>query len=52
MTIRRHSLFDFGGPLLLTPFELSSAAERLWSLTPGSLPRGPFDPDRDPRWKA
>jgi putative hydrolase of the HAD superfamily len=50
--IHRHALFDFGGPLLLTPFELSAHAERSLGLPPGSLPRGPFDPDGDPRWKA
>jgi len=50
--VRRHALFDFGGPLLLTPFELNAAAEAAFGLAPGSLPRGPFDPDSDPRWKA
>ena len=50
--IRRHALFDFGGPLLLTPFELIDRAERSLGVAPGSLGRGPFDPDGDPRWKA
>jgi putative hydrolase of the HAD superfamily len=52
MTIRRHALFDFGGPLLKTPFELNDCAEHTLGLEPGSLPRGPFDPDGDPRWRA
>jgi putative hydrolase of the HAD superfamily len=52
MTIRRHALFDFGGPLLLTPFELNAHAERVWGLETGSLPKGPFEPDTDPRWIA
>jgi putative hydrolase of the HAD superfamily len=51
-TIRRHALFDFGGPLLLTPFELNGLAEASLGVPAGSLPRGPFDPDGDPRWKA
>ena len=50
--IRRHALFDFGGPLLLTPFEVIDRAERSLGVAPGSLGRGPFDPDGDPRWKA
>ncbi len=49
--IRRHALFDFGGPVLMTPFELSDAAECQLGLAPGSLPRGPFDVDGDPQWK-
>ena len=52
MTIRRHALFDFGGPLLLSPFELSTPAEAKLGVPAGSLPRGPFDPEGDPRWKA
>jgi putative hydrolase of the HAD superfamily len=50
--VRRHALFDFGGPLLLTPFELNHIAEPSMGLAPGTLPKGPFDPDSDPRWKA
>ncbi|MEP7203551.1 MAG: HAD-IA family hydrolase [Ilumatobacteraceae bacterium] len=45
-------LLDFGGPVLLTPFELSDKAEE----TLGPIPwRGPFDPSTDPeyiRWQA
>jgi putative hydrolase of the HAD superfamily len=52
MTLRRHALFDFGGPLLLTPFELNDIAERSMGVPSGSLPRGPLEPDGDPRWKA
>ncbi len=52
MPIRRHALFDFGGPLLLSPFELTPIGERSLGVTAGSLPMGPFDPDGDPRWRA
>jgi putative hydrolase of the HAD superfamily len=52
MTIRRHALFDFGGPLLLTPFELNVHAEKAMGLAAGSLPRGPSHPDGDPNWVA
>jgi putative hydrolase of the HAD superfamily len=51
-SIVRHALFDFGGPLLLTPFELGAAAARALGVDESSLAPGPFDPDRDPRWKA
>lgn len=51
-SICRHALFDFGGPMLLTPFELNGAAEHQWGLAPGSLPKGPFDPHGDLRWQA
>ena len=52
MTIRRHALFDFGGPLLLSPFELTPIGERSLGVAPGSMPMGPFDPDGDARWRA
>jgi putative hydrolase of the HAD superfamily len=52
MTIRRHALFDFGGPLLYSPFELNAQAETVMGLEPGSLPKGPFDPPSDPNWVA
>lgn len=45
-------LLDFGGPVLLTPFELSAKAED--TLGPISW-RGPFDTSTDPeyvRWQA
>jgi putative hydrolase of the HAD superfamily len=45
-------LLDFGGPVLLTPFELVAKAEE--TLGPISW-RGPFDPATDPeygRWQA
>jgi putative hydrolase of the HAD superfamily len=48
----KHLLLDFGGPVLLTPFELIGKAE----VTLGPLSwRGPFDPSTDPeylRWQA
>jgi putative hydrolase of the HAD superfamily len=44
-------VLDFGGPILLTPFELTGRTERRLGLPAGSLPwRGPFDPDADPQW--
>lgn len=45
-------LFDFGGPLVRTPFELNERAERSMGLPSGSLPRGPFDPATDAAWAA
>jgi putative hydrolase of the HAD superfamily len=48
----KHLLLDFGGPVLLTPFELIGKAEE----TLGSISwRGPFDTTSDPeyvRWQA
>ncbi len=52
LPIRRHALFDFGGPLLLTPFELHAPAAAELGVPVDSLPRGPFDPDGDARWRA
>lgn len=46
-------MFDFGGPVLLTPFELREIGERNLGLPPGSLAwTGPFDPAADPQWQA
>ena len=48
----KHLLLDFGGPVLLTPFELREKAES--TLGPMSW-RGPFDTSTDPdyvRWQA
>jgi putative hydrolase of the HAD superfamily len=45
-------LFDFGGPVIRTPFELNERAERSMGLAAGSLPRGPFDPANDAAWAA
>ena len=45
-------LLDFGGVLLLTPFELRAHAERSLGLTTGELGwAGPFDPPSDPLWQ-
>lgn len=52
LPIRRHALFDFGGPLLLTPFELHAVAAPVLGVDVASLPGGPFDPDGDGRWRA
>jgi putative hydrolase of the HAD superfamily len=49
---RKHLLLDFGGPVLLTPFELIAKAQE--TLGPISW-RGPFDVSTDPeyvRWQA
>jgi putative hydrolase of the HAD superfamily len=50
--IRRHALFDFGGPLLKTPFELREAAAASMGVPIDALSQGPFDPGGDPRWQA
>lgn len=49
-----HALvFDFGGPVLLTPFELRGIGERALGLAPGSLAwTGPFDPGADDDWQV
>lgn len=45
-------VLDFGGPILLTPFELTERTERRLGLPAGRLAwRGPFDPDSDPQWR-
>jgi putative hydrolase of the HAD superfamily len=49
----RALVFDFGGPVLLTPFETLRSAERRLALDPGTLDwQGPFDPPADPMWQA
>ncbi len=46
-------VFDFGGPVLLTPFELRAVGERSMALPPGTLTwTGPFDPAADDDWRA
>lgn len=46
-------IFDFGGPVLLTPFELRHIGERDLGLAPGTFAwTGPFDPDADADWQA
>jgi putative hydrolase of the HAD superfamily len=45
-------VFDFGGPVLLTPFELREGGERRLGLPAGSLAwTGPFDPASDSDWR-
>lgn len=45
-------IFDFGGPVLLTPFELRAVGEHSMGLPAGSLHwTGPFDPDSDLDWR-
>ena len=46
-------IFDFGGPVLLTPFELRHVGERDLGLAPGTFGwTGPFDPAADRDWRA
>lgn len=46
-------MLDFGGPVLVTPFELTGRAEQRLGLPPGSLPwRGPFGPGSDAEWRG
>ena len=46
-------VLDFGGPVLLTPFERVAALERSLGVAPGTFAwRGPFDPATDPLWRA
>ena len=40
----RHLLFDFGGPVLLSPFELCDVAAPGLGVRAADLPGGPFDP--------
>lgn len=43
---------DFGGPVLLTPFELTRVTEERAGLPPGQLHwTGPFAPADDPQWR-
>lgn len=49
---RRALVFDFGGPILLTPFELRERTERRLGLPAGSLDwHGPFAPEQDAHWQ-
>jgi putative hydrolase of the HAD superfamily len=46
-------VLDFGGPVLVTPFERVAALERSLGVPPGTFAwRGPFDPAGDPLWRA
>lgn len=46
-------VLDFGGPVLLTPFERLGALEQSLGVPPGTFAwRGPFDPAADPLWRA
>ena len=46
-------VLDFGGPVLVTPFERVAAMERSLGVPPGTFAwRGPFDPAADPLWRA
>jgi putative hydrolase of the HAD superfamily len=46
-------VLDFGGPVLVTPFERLRALECSLGLAPGTVDwRGPFDPAADPLWRA
>jgi putative hydrolase of the HAD superfamily len=45
-------VLDFGGPVLLTPFELTRVTEERAGLPPGQLHwTGPFAPADDPQWQ-
>lgn len=46
-------MFDFGGPVLLTPFELRHVGERALDLPAGTFAwTGPFDPSHDEDWRT
>jgi putative hydrolase of the HAD superfamily len=46
-------VLDFGGPVLVTPFERVAAMERSLRVPPGTFAWwGPFDPAADPLWRA
>jgi putative hydrolase of the HAD superfamily len=46
-------VLDFGGPVLVTPFERLRPLERSLGLAPWTFDwRGPFDPAADPLWRA
>ncbi len=45
-------IWDMGGILHVSPFEVFPEVERRHGLPPGSLPRGPFDPEADPDYAA
>ena len=46
----RHLLFDFGGPVLLSPFELHDRASERSGIDTDAFARGPFDPS-DTSWR-
>jgi putative hydrolase of the HAD superfamily len=46
----RAVIWDMGGILYLTPFEVFDEVERDLGLEPGILPRGPFEPAGDPEY--
>jgi putative hydrolase of the HAD superfamily len=48
----RHLLFDFGGPVLLTPFELFDAGAVGMGVDRSEFAMGPFDRAGDHRWAA
>lgn len=50
VTIRRHLLFDFGGPVLYSPFELRDRGAASLGVDPADLAGGPFDPN-DEQWR-
>jgi len=46
-------VLDFGGPVLVTPFERVAAMERSLRVPPGTFAwPGPYDPAADPLWRA
>jgi putative hydrolase of the HAD superfamily len=48
----RAVVFDFGGVVIRTPFEMAPGLERRLGLAPGSIDlAGPFDPGADPLWR-
>jgi putative hydrolase of the HAD superfamily len=48
----RAVVFDMGGIIHPTPFEVLGDVERERGLAPGTLPRGPFAPEGDPDYDA
>lgn len=48
----RGVIWDMGGILHPTPFEVLTELERDLGLPPGTVPRGPFDPAGDPDYAA
>ncbi len=53
MTVKTALIFDFGGPVLLTPFELRHVGERDLGFQPGTFAwTGPFDPAADADWQV
>ncbi len=48
----RAAVFDFGGVVIRTPFEMVVGLERRLGLEPGTIGlTGPFDPEADPLWQ-